>query len=97
MNEKDKAMTIQLNGMIDFHNAQDVVTRIQAALKNGIRQIELHLTPTTIISSAEFIGFLSATKQYLSEQNGKIMIHGATGPNRSLLEISRLSELVVSE
>ncbi len=94
MRDTRPAVTIRLDGVIDFRTAQDVTARIRAALQNGRRQIEVLFDPTTTIRSAEFLGFLAVAARHLEANGGRLVLRGAEGKNRSLLSISRLDGLI---
>lgn len=91
---QNDSVEVKVQGPVDWLSAQDLSARIRAAMRNAIPSIVLHFDRSAQISSAEFLAFLTVAAGELRLQGRHLIIRGATGKNRSLLEISRLKHLL---
>lgn len=82
---------IDLKGVIDFQSAETIAAKIRAAVQNEIPCIIIDFTPGVVISSAEFLAFLTSTARHMQRSKKKLIIRGATGKNKTLLNISKLN------
>ncbi len=90
-------VTIHIDGAVDLNAAEGLVSRIRAAMRGGDGDIRLAFTDNVIISSAEFLAFLSTANRFLKEQGRKITLTGVCTKNRELLRISRLESLICND
>jgi anti-anti-sigma regulatory factor len=86
-----ESVKIELKGVIDCQSAETIAARIRAAIQNEIPCIIIEFTPGVVISSAEFLAFLTSTARYMKRNKQKLTIRGATGKNKTLLNISKLA------
>jgi len=88
---------IEVMGEVGRTSAESYASKIRAAMRDGIVQIELALTPDCLIRSAEFLAFLHAVHSYVKTAGGGLTISGATGATLDLLSIVRIGATIVAE
>jgi len=90
-------VTIHINGAVDLNAAEGLVSRIRAAMRGGDGDIRLEFGENVMISSAEFLAFLSTANRFLKEQGRTLSLTGVCSKNRELLRISRLESLICTD
>ncbi len=89
-------LVLHIKGEVDRNYAEGLTTRIRAAIRNGISNVQIYWDGSYTITSAEFLGFLLTTAKHLKKNGGGLELHTPTGKLNSLMRIANLHDYVVA-
>jgi stage II sporulation protein AA (anti-sigma F factor antagonist) len=87
--ESGKASIIKIEGRLDFRITDALLEKIEQLKNKGFIHIIFDLTYTTFISSSG-AGVIASTHQELKALGGEVILAGARGEIKKILEITGL-------
>lgn len=97
MSDTVKEVKIQISGIVDNHESKALISKIKAAMHNGVQQLVLDFSNADDIQSAEFLGFLGVAGKHMDEQSSTLTLTAFNAKVKSLFELFHLNKYAEPE